>query len=94
MAKTSIPRRQQVTERANGCCEYCMSQQKYASSTFSIEHIQPVAKGGSNKLDNLALASQGCNNYKYTKVTAADIIFTDHSEKGHPQSFLLTLPTS
>lgn len=72
MAKTPITLRQQVTNRANGCCEYCMSQQKYASSTFSIEHIHPTSKGGTSDLENLALACQGCNNYKYTKFTAID----------------------
>lgn len=61
-----------VTERARGCCEYCMSQEKYASHVFSIEHIYPEALGGSHNLDNLALACQGCNNFKYTKTTALD----------------------
>jgi len=72
MSKISSLTREQVTKRADGCCEYCMSQQKYASSNFSIEHIQPISKGGSNNLENLALACQGCNNYKYTKTTAID----------------------
>jgi hypothetical protein len=61
-----------VNERAKGCCEYCMSQEKYASQAFSIEHIHPEALGGSHDLENLALACQGCNNYKYTKVKAID----------------------
>ena len=63
MSKASSPLRQQVSERANGCCDYCMSQHKYASSTFSIEHIHPISKGGSNELENLTLACQGCNNF-------------------------------
>jgi 5-methylcytosine-specific restriction endonuclease McrA len=38
--------RQQVTERADGSCEYCRSQARYATQPFSIEHIIPRAKGG------------------------------------------------
>lgn len=64
--------REQVTKRAKGCCEYCMSQEKYSSSPFSIEHIIPSKKDGSNKMTNLALACQGCNNHKYIKLTGID----------------------
>jgi hypothetical protein len=61
-----------VTTRAFGCCEYCMSQEKYASQSFSIEHIIPQILGGTSDFENLALACQGCNNFKYTKLTALD----------------------
>lgn len=61
-----------VTNRAWGCCEYCMGQEKYASQAFSVEHIYPVALGGNSDLENLALACQGCNNFKFTKLTALD----------------------
>jgi hypothetical protein len=64
--------RQLVTTRAHGCCEYCMSQEKYASQSFSIEHILPKIRGGDLELINLALACQGCNNFKFTKTTAID----------------------
>jgi hypothetical protein len=33
--------RQFVTERAFGCCEYCMSQEKFSSQSFSLEYIFP-----------------------------------------------------
>lgn len=31
--------RQFVSDRAAGCCEYCMSQEKFSSQAFSIEHF-------------------------------------------------------
>ena len=68
----SLKVRQFVTNRASGCCEYCMSQENYASQSFSIEHILPLALGGDDDLDNLALACQGCNNFKFTKLSALD----------------------
>ena len=68
----SLKVRQFVTNRASGCCEYCMSQENYASQSFSIEHILPLALGGDDDLENLALACQGCNNFKFTKLSALD----------------------
>lgn len=70
--KLSIKLRKQVVIRAKGCCEYCMSQEAFSSSPFSIEHIIPVSKKGVNTLENLALACQGCNNFKYTKLLGID----------------------
>ncbi len=68
----------QVIERAQGNCEYCRSQARFATQAFSIEHITPQSKGGQTALDNLALACQGCNNHKYNKTKAADPITTVH----------------
>lgn len=34
-----------VAERANGCCEYCRSQARFAIQPFSIEHIIPRREG-------------------------------------------------
>jgi len=62
----------QVRKRAKGCCEYCWSQEKFSTHAFSIEHIYPISKGGKTEFYNLALACQGCNNYKYNKVEGND----------------------
>ena len=35
-----------VVERAQGSCEYCRSQARFATQSFSIEHIIPQSKGG------------------------------------------------
>ena len=64
--------RQAVVDRAEGCCEYCWSQAQYATQSFSVDHIVPRIKGGTNTSDNLALACQGCNNYKYNKTEGSD----------------------
>ena len=61
-----------VKREAQDCCEYCGAQEVYSPDTFSIEHIQPIAKGGTNDFDNLANACQGCNNRKYTRTEAID----------------------
>jgi len=69
-SRPSARLRTQVTERANNCCDYCLSQARYAPDSFSIEHIIPRAKNGKTMLNNLALACQGCNNHKYSYAEA------------------------
>jgi hypothetical protein len=70
--KISASLRQQVTRRAFGCCEYCLSQAQFSPDPFSVEHIVPRGKGGSNELDNLAFSCQGCNGHKHVAVKAID----------------------
>ena len=61
--RVTAEQKQAVLERARGCCEYCKSQARFATQSFSIEHIIPRQLGGETTLDNLALACQGCNNH-------------------------------
>lgn len=73
MAKSkSDDLKETVKTRANGCCEYCKSQERFSSTPFSKEHILPSSKGGSDELSNFALSCQGCNNHKYNHVAAID----------------------
>ena len=66
--------RADVTARARGCCEYCRSQDRFSTHSFSVEHILPRSRGGTLTLDNLALSCQGCNNHKYIRTDAQDPI--------------------
>lgn len=89
MAETiSESLRQFVTERACGCCEYCRSQEAYATERFSIEHIQPRASGGLTIAENLALACQGCNGHKATKTTAPDPETGETTVLFHPRQHI------
>lgn len=63
-----------VRERARFCCEYCLSQEEFSMDIFSIEHIIPLVKKGTNLLSNLALSCQGCNSFKHTAVEVIDIV--------------------
>jgi hypothetical protein len=74
MAKRALPAdtKRLVAERAAGCCEYCLSQQQFATHPFSIDHVVPLDLGGSDESDNLALCCQGCNNYKFNHTRALD----------------------
>ena len=61
-----------VAVRANEQCEYCQHQSQFSESSFSIDHIIPRSKGGSDDSENLAYCCQGCNNRKYVSVEAVD----------------------
>jgi HNH endonuclease len=76
MAEFRLNRSQKqfILQRSHYCCEYCISQTKYSSVTFSIEHTIPRSKGGTNDLENLAIACQSYNNSKYTHIEAIDPI--------------------
>jgi 5-methylcytosine-specific restriction endonuclease McrA len=75
----------QVAERASDCCEYCRSQARFAMQAFSAEHIEPRSQEGTNALDNLALACQGCNNHKYNKTQASDPTTGEQVPLFHPR---------
>jgi len=64
--------RAQVARRANWCCEYCKSPQRFCPDAFSIDHIHPRSRSGRDELSNLAFACQGCNNAKYDHTAARD----------------------
>jgi HNH endonuclease len=74
MANISKKTRFLVAQRANFCCEYCFSQEKYSPDYFSVEHIIPRVKKGSDYFYNLAYACLACNGHKYTHIEAIDPI--------------------
>lgn len=55
---------QQVRQRANGLCEYCHTIEKWQYISFTIDHVVPIVKGGTNDIENLALACFHCNRRK------------------------------
>jgi len=55
--------RQQVTERAHGRCEYCLTAQAIVVE-MEIDHVVPESAGGSTEADNLCLTCVGCNGFK------------------------------
>ena len=77
--------KEKVAKRAKNCCEYCHSQMDYSPNNFSIEHIIPIVKNGTNELDNLALSCQSCNNKKYTKIEVLDEVSGETVNIYHPR---------
>ena len=73
-AKINKETKKFVKERANNCCEYCGCPYDFANQFFSVEHILPKSKSGTNNRSNLAYACQCCNGHEYNKVEGFDPI--------------------
>lgn len=56
--------RHQVRQRANFACEYCGASETNVGGELTIDHYQPVSKGGTDQSDNLIYACPRCNEYK------------------------------
>ncbi|NUO81364.1 HNH endonuclease [candidate division KSB1 bacterium] len=56
-----------MAARAKHCCEYCRAPEIFFNHRFVVDHIVPRVFGGSDELDNLALACHSCNGHKYQK---------------------------
>jgi hypothetical protein len=75
-----------VRERAGNRCEYCQLHQDDSSlATLHIEHIIPKKHGGSDDIDNLALACIDCNLHKGSNLTGIDPETNEVTELFHPR---------
>ena len=64
--------KQIIRERANYLCEYCHSPERLSANRFTIDRIIPKSLGGSDEIDNLALACRRCNERRYNFTTGVD----------------------
>lgn len=71
---TEVPEtlRLAVRARAGNRCEYCLSHQSYVMERLQVDHIIPLAKGGTNTIENLCLACELCNQHKWTYTHGVD----------------------
>lgn len=63
---------QRVRQAAKNRCGYCLSPQHFVMARLEIEHIIPLAQGGTSDETNLWVACPLCNRYKGDKTTAVD----------------------
>ncbi len=64
--------RKLVRKRAKFLCEYCHSPEYLSPDRFTIDHILPQSLGGSDNLENLALACHRCNERHYNFTMGID----------------------
>jgi len=64
--------REKVRQQAGNRCGYCLAKQQLVLWALEIDHIIPVAEGGSDDEENLWLACRACNNAKRTKTEGLD----------------------
>lgn len=63
MAYIAPSLRQQVTERARGRCEYCLTAQVIVVE-MEVDHVVPESGGGPTATHNLCLTCVVCNGFK------------------------------
>jgi hypothetical protein len=56
--------REAVRTRAQFACEYCGVRETDSGDLLTIDHFQPVGKGGDDSLENLVYCCMRCNQYK------------------------------
>ncbi len=69
--KISKATRKQVAEQADYRCSYCRSPE-WAGVPMVMDHIIPLAAGGTSELDNLCLSCYRCNEFKGARLDAVD----------------------
>ena len=65
-------RRERVERRADRRCEYCRAPQPVSGVRYHLDHILPGSLGGTDDMDNLALACPMCNYHKSAHVLGVD----------------------
>ncbi|WP_439100154.1 HNH endonuclease [Candidatus Viridilinea mediisalina] len=63
---------QRIRSAARHRCGYCLSPQHLVMARLEIEHIIPLAQGGSHAESNLWLACPLCNAHKSSKIDEID----------------------
>ncbi len=61
-----------VRNRARFLCEYCHTDERWQVVQFTVDHVVPVSDGGTDALENLALACFHCNRRKSKTQIVAD----------------------
>jgi len=63
-----------IRAAATNRCGYCLSPQRLLPWELEIEHLKPVARGGTNEEGNLWLSCRSCNSFKGVQTHAHDPI--------------------
>ncbi len=72
--RITAKQRQKVAKAAQYRCGYCLTQEVVIGMPLEVEHLIPLAKGGSSHDTNLWLACVFCNRYKGQQTEGLDEI--------------------
>lgn len=64
--------RHKIREKADRLYEYCHTSELWQYVRFTIDHIIPLSKGGTDEMENLCLACFHCNRRKSNKTDGFD----------------------
>jgi HNH endonuclease len=80
----------EVIALSNGCCEYCLHPENYATDFFHFDHIIPISEGGKSELFNIARSCGYCNGFKRRHTHHFDPISGQFSPIFNPRKSLWT----
>jgi len=63
---------ERVCREAGHRCGYCRTSSKVTGQPLTIEHIVPVARGGTDAGENLWLSCRRCNEFKGAQIQGRD----------------------
>ncbi len=86
MSAISSEIKRKIRQAARNRCGYCLTPQEIISMPFEIEHIRPIADGGSDDEENLWLACRNCNGFKHAKTKAIDPITKEEISLFNPRT--------
>ena len=74
MSRGKVPEtiQKQIRQHAKDLCEFCHACEQWQYVRFTVDHVLPLSLGGSDNLENLALACFHCNRRKTNRLTAID----------------------
>lgn len=78
--------REQVRHHFQDRCGYCQSAQKYVFAPLEIDHIFPVALGGTDDAENLCLCCPMCNAFKGLQIESIDPIAQKQEKLFNPRT--------
>lgn len=85
MSYLSDQLRDQVSERAQGFCEYCRLHADFVVKRHEVDHIYAEKHGGLSAIDNLCLSCLTCNRYKGSDLCSIDPESGEISALFHPR---------
>ena len=74
MSYISDKLRQKIVEQSGNCCGYCLGEQRYIFAPLEVDHLLPIAEGGTDDEENLWLACPLCNSYKGKQTHGIDAL--------------------
>lgn len=77
-----------VRKRAKYLCEYCHADERWQFVPFTVDHIVPISEGGTDSLENLALACFHCNRHKSNKQMVGKIPIFNPREMSWNEHFI------
>lgn len=72
MSRISRKLQAKVRKDAKNRCGYCRLPQEILMGKLEMEHLLPLAEGGTDEEENLWLACRDCNSYKSFKISGFD----------------------